>query len=122
ALVEGGLERAIDDARGALSLAKEGVDPVAHTALLSTYSYALIVTSHYQESLKHTEALTRTAETCGLEFPVSYAQIFRAKALVGMRRFSAASRVLSMLERRLRDQPGSYFPGTLPVERARLYV
>lgn len=122
ALVEGGLERAIDDARCALSLAKEGVDPIAHTALLSTYSYALIVTARYEESLKQTEALTRIAETCGLDFPVSYAQIFRAKALIGMRRFGAASRVLSMLERQLRDQPGSYFLGNLPVERARLYV
>jgi DNA-binding NarL/FixJ family response regulator len=27
-----------------------------------------------------------------------------------------------MLERRIRDQPGSYFLGNLPVERARLYV
>jgi LuxR family maltose regulon positive regulatory protein len=121
--LDGGLERAIDDARCALSVPKKEVDPIAHTGLLSTYSYALIMTCHYQESLRHTEALTRVAETCGLEFPVSYAQILRARALIGMRRFAAASRTLSTLERRMQDQPpGSYFLGNLPVEHARLYV
>jgi DNA-binding NarL/FixJ family response regulator len=118
--LEGGLEQAIEEARCALSLAKEGVDPVAHTATLSAYSYALIVTCRYQESVKHTEALTRIAETCGLEFPLNFAQILRAKALTGMRRFGAAERALSALERQLRDQPSSYFLGNVPVERARL--
>jgi DNA-binding CsgD family transcriptional regulator len=39
-----------------------------------------------------------------------------------MRRFGAAGRTLSMLERRIGDLPGSYFLANLPVERARLYV
>lgn len=120
--MEGELERAIEDARCALTLAKEGVDPVTHTGCLAAYSYMLISTCHYQESLKHIEALTRVAEMCGLEFPISYAQIFRAKALTGMRRFGAAGRTLSMLERRILGQPGSYFLSNLPVERARLYA
>jgi LuxR family transcriptional regulator, maltose regulon positive regulatory protein len=122
ALLDGDLGRAIDHARCVLSLATEGVDPVAHTALLSTYSYSLIVTSRYQEGLRQTEALTRIAETCGLEFPISFAQIFRAKALIGLRRFGAAGRTLSMLERRTQDQSSSYFLGNLPIERARLYA
>ncbi|MGH3055828.1 MAG: helix-turn-helix transcriptional regulator, partial [Gaiellaceae bacterium] len=120
--VEGGLEQAIDNGRRALSLAKDGVDPIAHTGLLSTYSYALIVTCRYDESLKHIEALTRLAESCGLEFPISFAQILRAKALIGMRRFGAAGRTLSMLDRRIRDQPSNYFLAGLPIERARLYA
>jgi LuxR family maltose regulon positive regulatory protein len=122
AQLDGGLERAIDDGRCALSLATEGVDPIAHTALLSTYSYALITTCRYEESLKHIEALTRIAETCDLEFPVGYAQIFRAKALIGLRRFGPAGRTLSRLERRMQDQPGSYFRTNLAVQRARLHV
>jgi DNA-binding NarL/FixJ family response regulator len=122
AQLEGELERAIDNARRALSLAEEGIDPIAHTGLLSVYSYSLIMTCRYQESLRHIEALTRIAETCGIEFPVSYAQIFRARALIGVRKFGLASRSLSMLERRMPDQPGSYFVSNIPVERARLYV
>ncbi|HET8752714.1 MAG TPA: LuxR C-terminal-related transcriptional regulator [Gaiellaceae bacterium] len=122
AQLEGELERAIDNARCALSLAEEGIDPIAHTGLLSVYSYSLIMTCRYKESLQHIEALTRIAETCGIEFPVSYAQIFRARALIGMRRFGPAGRTLSTLERRMQDQPGSYFLSNIPVERARLYV
>jgi LuxR family transcriptional regulator, maltose regulon positive regulatory protein len=120
--LEGEIERAIDDARCALSLAKEGVDPIAHTGLLSIYSYSLIMTCRYQESLKHLETLTRIAESCGIEFPVRYAQLFRARALVGMRKFGTAARTLSMLERQTKDETGSYFRGNLPIERARLLM
>jgi LuxR family maltose regulon positive regulatory protein len=120
--IEGDIQRAIDDARCALSLAKEGNDPIAHTALLCVYSYSLIVTCRYRESLKHLDTLTRITETCGIEFPVSYAQLFRAKALIGMRRFGLAARTLSSLERQTTDEPGSFFRGVIPIERARLYV
>lgn len=119
---DGGLERAIDAARCALTLATDGDDPIAHTGLLSTYGYALILNSRYDESLAQVDALTRVAETCGLEFPINYAHMLRAKALTGMRRFGAATRTLSMLERRMREQPNAYVLGNLPIERARLYA
>ena len=120
--IEGDVERALEDARCALALTRDGVDPLAHTGLLAAYSYVLITACHYRESLKQIEKLIQVAETCGLEFPVSYAQIFRAKALTGMRRFGTAARTLSMLERRIQDQERTYFLANLPVERARLYV
>jgi DNA-binding NarL/FixJ family response regulator len=120
--LEGELEPAIDNARCALSLAKEGTDPIVHTGLLSAFSYSLILICRYRESLKQIEALMSIAQKCGIEFPISYAQIFRARALIGIRRFGPASRTLSTLERRIGDQPGSYFRSNVPVERARLYV
>lgn len=122
ALLEGDIESAIADARAALSLADEGVDPITYTGLLSTYSYALITTCRYQESLRHIEALKHVAESCGIDFALAYAQLFRAKALIGIRRFSSAGRALSTLERRMHNQPGSYFLAALPVERARLFA
>ena len=120
--LEGNLEGAIDGARCALSLANEGVDPIALTGLLSMYSYALILTCRYEESLKQISVLLDVAENCGLEFAVPYAQIHRAKALVGLGRFAQATRTISMLERYLEGEPGSYFGGALPVQRARLYA
>jgi LuxR family maltose regulon positive regulatory protein len=120
--LDGGLERAIDNGRCALALATDGVDPIAHTGLLSTYSYALIVTCRYEEGLRQVDSLTRLAEICGLEFPVNFAQILRAKALIGTRRFGPAARTLSRLERRIVEQPSNYFLGNLPIERARLYA
>jgi LuxR family transcriptional regulator, maltose regulon positive regulatory protein len=120
--IEGNLERAINGARCALALANEGVDPIALTGLLSIYSYALILSCRYAESLKQSEALGRVAENCGLEFAVPYAQIHRAKALTGLGRFAPATRTLAALERSIQHQPISYFRGALPVQRARLYA
>jgi DNA-binding CsgD family transcriptional regulator len=50
-----------------------------------------------------------------------YAQVLRAKALVGLGRFAPAARTLSQLEREMQDEPGTFFRGSLPVQRARLY-
>jgi LuxR family maltose regulon positive regulatory protein len=122
ARLEGELELAMDNVRCALSLTEEGVNPIAHTGLLSTYSYSLIMTCRYRESLKQLDELTRVAESCGVEFALSYSQIFRAKALVGVRRFGQAERTLSMLDRRTRNEPGYFFRCNISMERARLYV
>jgi ATP/maltotriose-dependent transcriptional regulator MalT len=122
AMVEGGLVDALDEARGALALAMGGADPIAHTGLLSAYSYALVVNGRYEEGLKSIDALRSVAESCAIEFPVRFAQIYRVKALVGLRRFAPAARTLSMLERQMRDEPGSFFHGNFPVQRARLYA
>jgi DNA-binding CsgD family transcriptional regulator/tetratricopeptide (TPR) repeat protein len=120
--MEGELDRAIDAARVALSLAGEGTDAIAHTGLLSTYSYALIMKCEYQESLQSLQALTRIAESCGIEFPLRYAQLYSASAYIGRRRFVAADRTLGALERETRGGSGSYFRGYVPIQRARLYA
>jgi LuxR family transcriptional regulator, maltose regulon positive regulatory protein len=122
AIVEGGLVDALDDARGVLALASSGADPIAHTGLLGAYSYALVLNGRYEEGLQSIDALTSVAESCAIEFPVRFAQIYRVRALVGLRRFAPAARTLSVLERQMRDDPGSYFHGNLPIERARLFA
>jgi LuxR family maltose regulon positive regulatory protein len=122
AQIEGGLAKALDDARAALALVREETDAIAHTGLLSTYSYALIMTSRYGDGLKSIEALESVAESCGLEFPRRYAQIYRARAYVGLRRVRLAERTLSMLERQTQGESGGYFRANLPVQRARLYA
>ena len=120
--LEGGFGTAIDGARCALSIAHDGADPFALTGLLSMYSYMLTLTCRYEESLRQIAALLQVAESCGLEFPVPYAQVHRAKALVGLGRFTPAARTLALLERQMEDLPGIYFQGSLPVQRARLYA
>jgi LuxR family transcriptional regulator, maltose regulon positive regulatory protein len=119
---EGNLDQALEDARSALLINGQGFEPFALTGLLSTYSYSLILTCRYQDSLTQTGALCQVAKSCGLEFPIPYAQVLRAKALVGLGRFAPAARTLSALERDMRDEPGVYFQGSLPVQRARLYA
>jgi LuxR family maltose regulon positive regulatory protein len=119
---EGNFERALDGARSALAVANDGVDPFALTGLLSMYSYGLILTCRYEESLQRIAALLQVAETCGLEFVVPYAQAYRAKALVGLGKFAPAARTLTLLDRYMHDDPRSFFRGSVPVQRARLYA
>jgi DNA-binding NarL/FixJ family response regulator len=122
ASMEGGLDRAIDEARVALTLAGEGADAIAHTGLLSSYSYSLILTCRYETSLQTLGTVTRLAEASGIDFPMPYAQLYSASAHIGLRRFVAADRALRALERDTRDESGTYFQGNLPIQRARLYA
>lgn len=119
--LEGGLEEALEDARAALSVVRDGDAPIAHTGLLSTYAYALIMRCRYEESLRVTEILARTAETCGIDFALRYRELYSAAARIGLRQFVTADRALSTLERNMQHEPGSYFQSNLPLQRARLY-
>ena len=119
---EGGFDGALENARVALSLADERSDPIAHTGLLSVYSYALIMACRYEESLESIAALKRIAEASGIDFPLPYAQLNSASACIGLRRFAAADRLLRALERETREEPGAYFSGHLSIQRARLYA
>lgn len=120
--VEGGIEDALDDVEGVLRLAASEADPIAHTSLLSAYSSLLVMSGRYAESLASAETLTSVAEVAGLEFPVRYARLYSASAYIGLRRFTAATRTLSALERDMENEPGSYFLHILASQRARLYA
>jgi DNA-binding NarL/FixJ family response regulator len=122
AMIEGGVGQAIDEARATLSLASEGTDAIPHTGLLSTYSYGLIMTCQYEKGLESLETLSRVAEASGIDFALRYAQLYAASAYIGLRRFAVADRDLGVLERETRDEPGSYFHGNVPIQRARLYA
>jgi len=120
--LEGGLEDAIDDARAVLEVAKGGADPIAHTGVLSCYSAILVMTARYEEGLASSKTLASVAENSGVEFAVPYAQLYSARAYIGLRRFVAADRVLAALERDMHGEPRSFFAHDLPVQRARLYA
>jgi LuxR family maltose regulon positive regulatory protein len=120
--IEGGLTPAIEEARVALSLASGGGDSNAHTGLLVTYSYALLMSCRYREGLESLDALIRVAEAYGIDFPRPYAQLYSANARIGLRRFTAADRTLASVERDTQDDPGSYFRDNLRIQRARLYA
>jgi LuxR family maltose regulon positive regulatory protein len=122
AQIEGGLRPAIEEARVALSLASGGGDSNAHTGLLVTYSYALLMTCRYEESLKSLDVLIRVAEAYGIDFPRPYAQLYSANARIGLRRFTAADRTLASVERDTQHDPGSFFRDNVAIQRARLYA
>ena len=118
---DGDFRQAIDDARGAIALAKEGIDPWVHVSTLSVFSHCLTLAGHYEESLEHINELRRVAETYGLDSRLPVAEHHRARALVGLRRFGQAARSLDRLERGMRDDD-VYFRANLPLQRARLHA
>jgi LuxR family maltose regulon positive regulatory protein len=121
-LVEGGLVDALDEAAVALALAEKGADPIAYTGFLNIYSYALVLNGRYEDGLSRIDALASAAESSAIEFPAAYVHMQRARALVGIRRFAPAGRVLATLERHLQGDPSGYFQSNFRVERARLYA
>jgi len=120
--LEGGIQDRLGDARAVLGLAERGADPIARTGLLSVYSSMVVMSGRYEEGLRASETLAVVAENSGLEFAVPYAQLYSASAYIGLRRFAAAARVLSALERNMRDDQSSFFRGCIPVERARAFA
>ena len=122
ALVEGGLIDALDDARGLHALAGTGADPIAHSGFLSVYSYALAVNGRYEEANECVDTLASIAESSAIEFATPYAEMHRVKALIGLRKFAAAARMLSRIERQMQDEQGGFFHDNYSVQRARLYA
>jgi LuxR family maltose regulon positive regulatory protein len=122
ALIEGGLRDALDNARDVLALAPGGTDPIAYTSFLNVYGGVLLVNGRYEEALEHMDALRALAVSSAIPFAIPYAQIQRAKALIGLRRFTLATRTLALLERQMQDKSNSYFHGRIQIERARLYA
>jgi DNA-binding NarL/FixJ family response regulator len=101
---------------------RDGEEPIAHTSLLSAYSYALSMSGQYRQALVNAQKLASIAESCGLDFPLPYAELNRAYAYVGLRQFTRADRALTVLERETRDDPGGYFRGNIAIQRARLFA
>src|SRR5262249_51945665 len=58
----------------------------------------------------------RLGESYGIEYQLIIAKFHRAKALVGLRRFGQAARLLDVLER------GTDFASNTPLQRARLHA
>jgi LuxR family maltose regulon positive regulatory protein len=122
ALIEGGLSDALDNARDVLALGPQGADPIAYTSFLNVYGGVLLVNGRYEEALEHMDELTALAVSNAIPFAIPYAQIQRAKALIGLRRFTLATRTLALLERQMQDKSNRYFHGRIQIERARLYA
>jgi len=122
ALVEGRLVEALDNVRGVRAVAKTGADPIAYSGFLSVYSYALAVNGRYGEAQECVDALASLAESSAIEFAAPYAQMHRAKVLIGLRKFAAAARTLSTIERQIQGELGGFFQNNYAVQRARLHA
>lgn len=113
---DGDFRQELNNARGVQSLAHEGVDPMVYGAFLSVYCHCLTLAGRYAESLEHVVVLNRLAASYGIDHQLTLARFHRARALVGLRRFAQAARLLDVLER------GGHFSTNTPLERSRLHA
>lgn len=76
----------------------------------------------YAEALEATDVLSALADSAAIEFATRYAEMNRVKALVGLRKFTAATRTLATIERQIQSDPAAYCRENYPVQCARLYA
>ena len=118
----GNLETPLEDAEVACSALEPGVEPLVQTSFLNAYSHALATCARYDAALDAAEKGDNLANEHGLEFVRRYALINKARALIGLRRFSLATRTLAALRRDLRSTPDPYIEVHLSIQSAGLYL
>ncbi len=86
------------------------------------YGYALVATARFEEAIESTATFMDLAAGYGLDFPLPYALLIRARALIGARRFGSAEEIIRRLERGPSTQPGAFLRANAAMCRARLYA
>lgn len=73
-------------------------DPVHRTNFLNLWAHVLVVTGEYDAALELARQQTTEAVQSGLDFAVDHGLLTQAGALVGLRRFRDAQRLIGQLE------------------------
>jgi DNA-binding NarL/FixJ family response regulator len=116
------MEETLAGSYKAQSLLVLPADPLTRLASLNQHSWALGWAGRYEEALAAAERALGEADESAIDFVVSHALLAKATALVGLRRFAAAQEVLSILTRRLREEPEGWVSTNAAMVRARLQI
>ncbi|MHB8468522.1 MAG: helix-turn-helix transcriptional regulator [Gaiellaceae bacterium] len=76
-------------------------DPLLRSNFRNTHTFVALCLAEYEQTIALSEEQMVEAEANGLDFTVDHALLYRAGALVGLRRLREAQRAISQLERRL---------------------
>jgi len=121
-LLEGCIERRLDDAEVLSPLLFSEADPMIRASFLNTQSTALSIAGRYEAALAAAEHEREIADEFELELVLRHALINRARALIGLRQIAASERTLAELRRRLVSHEDLFLSANSSIERARLYV
>jgi DNA-binding CsgD family transcriptional regulator/tetratricopeptide (TPR) repeat protein len=88
------VNRTLRATKSALSLLEVASDPIVVTGSLAIYGSAFCLTASYDEALQLADRQRKTASNAGLSFVMPHCLVLRAAALVGLRRFGEAARIL----------------------------
>ncbi|HZS30278.1 MAG TPA: LuxR C-terminal-related transcriptional regulator [Gaiellaceae bacterium] len=121
-LMRGELSAQLQRVEPAVTLLQKATDPYAATALLNVYADVLTVAGRFDDALSTAERELAIADEYALEFVVGYAEINRARALTGLRRFGDARRSIAKVERRLRNARNAYLQCQRAIYLAALHI
>lgn len=89
-----GFRTHLEAARALLPLTSRSRDPLIVSSFLNACAYAHLMTGQYEEGLKIAEEAIVLTRDHGLEFAVKHLEIQKAAALIGLREFRRATRLL----------------------------
>jgi DNA-binding NarL/FixJ family response regulator len=109
-------------ARGAISLVPSSSDLFANLSALNQHTGVLAYLGRYEEAVCAADQFIAGSEGSGVGFALSHALLAKARALIGLRRFAEAHRLLGQVMSRLRLDPDPWADLYVAISFARLQI
>jgi LuxR family transcriptional regulator, maltose regulon positive regulatory protein len=122
ALSQRSVDAALEASKGAQQLLMLPADPLVRSAAMNLHAWGLLYAGRYGEALTAAERVIAEIEEFGINFVVGHAELAKANALIGLRRFAFATRVLAQMTSRLEVEPDSWISGNIALAQAYLQV
>jgi DNA-binding NarL/FixJ family response regulator len=113
---------ALEASRAAQLLLTLPADPLARLGAMNLHTWGLLYAGQYRASLAAAERALLETEEFGIDFVVGHAQLAKANALIGLRRFAGATQMLTQISDRLDVEPDGWFSGNVALAQAHLQV
>jgi DNA-binding NarL/FixJ family response regulator len=89
---------------------------------MNLHTWGLLYAGKYGASLAAAERALSETEEFGIDFVVAHAELAKINALIGLRQFTSAARVLTQMTRRLELTPDEWVTGNVALAQAFLRV
>ena len=119
--LKGNVNVALDAVRPLVPLAERTKDPLIRSSFLNVYASSLILAARYSEGLEIADSELEQAHQFRLAFVLPHACVYRAAALLGLRRFKPCGAALDHAERARRRNDG-FLIMNIGAVRARLQL
>jgi ATP/maltotriose-dependent transcriptional regulator MalT len=99
ATLRGDIRDALDNMRATIPLASQSIDPMIRSSALNTYAATLVLSGEYAKAKETAQQELKLAKKYKLNFAVPHAELCRAAALWGLRRFRECIALLAAVRR-----------------------
>jgi hypothetical protein len=119
---EQSVSNALGASRAAQALLTLPVEPLARLSATNLHAWTLVYAGRYAEALAAAKVSQQEAHDAGVDFVVDHALLAMANALIGLRRFANATRILDQIESSSSGEADAWVRATTAMVRARLQV